>query len=163
MSDKKIDKKYLMGIDDILKKETEKRILHGENGLVALKNSIFDVTFNLISLVEEKTCSIDDFGVMLDKIDKYSDLGLIGKVIFYNKYINTIIDLFNKNNKDGMKFINYTIPEYKSKSEIKAFGSEIIFIHGYNNEISVKDDVILLFDYIDKNYIMMDNNIKVKK
>ena len=82
MSDKKIDKKYLMGIDDILKKETEKRILHGENGLIALKNSIFDVTSNLISLVEEKTCSIDDFAVMLDKIDKYSDLGLIGKVIF---------------------------------------------------------------------------------
>ena len=62
-----------------------------------------------------------------------------------------------------MKFINYTIPEYKSKPEIKAFGSEIIFIHGYNNEISVKDDVILLFNYIDKNYIMKDNNIKVKK
>ncbi len=163
MNNKKIGQENLINIEDIIKSEMSKRKFRGEDSLVALKNSILDVTFDLISLVDSNININDGFDTLLDKLDKYSDLGFLGKVVFYSKYINTIIQLFNDNNSYGLSIRDYTIPKYKEKSEIKVFGEEIVFIHGYNDENSGKEDTILLFDFIDKNYIKESNNVKIKK
>lgn len=141
----------------------------GENSLVTMKKVFLEVATENILLTGNQDDLIDDFGFLLDHLEKCTSFTEIGKVGMYEIYIKMMTQIFNNYrliDKSQKKLISETIPNFTNEGRPWRIVEEedtIFFTHGYNVTHSGKEAAIALFHYIDSNFIKKNVPSKIKK
>lgn len=163
-----------MEIGTMIMNSLEKRIkkgMHeymrvGESSLVTMKKVFLDIATENILLTGQYENLVNDFGFLLDYLEKCTDFTLIGKIKMYNTYIQKMIQYFNLNTgRNGKKIKSIVVPNFThERKEFKLIEekNQIIFTHGYDANHTGKEAAIALFQYIDSNFIKEKSPYKVK-
>lgn len=137
-----------------------------QNPLSTVKKALMEVAVENIILSQNQDDLVEDFGFLLDHLEKCTDLTLISKVKMYNTYIQTMTQFFNLNaGRNGKTIECKTVPNFTymgQEFQLVEEKNRIIFTHGYDATHSGKEAAIALFQYIDSNFIKKKAPYKVK-
>lgn len=155
-------------LESRIQKRMFQNIKLGENSLVTMKKSFLDVATENILLTGNQDDLVDDFGFLLDYLEKCTSFTEIGKVRMYGIYIKMMTQIFNNHriiDQSQKKLISETIPNFTNEGRSWRIVEEedtIFFTHGYDATHSGKEAAIALFQYIDSNFIKKKAPYKVK-
>ncbi|MCI8347688.1 MAG: hypothetical protein HFJ12_07080 [Bacilli bacterium] len=150
----------ISSLEDRINKKISSNIMKNEPSLLVIKKSLLEVAVENILLTENQDDLVDDFGFLLDHLEKSTDFTLISKVKMYNIYIQKMTRFFNLNVEwnnvgwNNKKIKNIVVPNFTHEGkefQLIEEKDQIIFTHGYDALHSGKEAAIALFQYIDSN------------
>lgn len=145
----------ISSLEDRINQKVLSNMKINESPLLTIKKTLLEVAVENILLTEDQDDLVEDFGFLLDHLEKSTDFTLISKVRMYNIYIQKMILFFNLSaGMNDKKIENMIVPNFtheKREFQLQEEKDRIIFTHGYDALHSGKEAAVALFQYIDSN------------